>query len=71
MVKQVYATGNLADAYAVRGWLWAMGIHAIIRGQDMSAMRDLQIRKGSPLSVWVDDSDAERADQIVGNRPGG
>ncbi len=70
MVKQVYATGDLADAYAVRRRLWAVGIQAIIRGQDLSAMRDLQMRKDSPLSVWVDDADAEQAGQIVGNRPG-
>ncbi len=69
MVKQVYTTGDLADAYAVRGRLWAAGVHAIIRGRDLSAMRDLQMRKDSPFSVWVDDADAEQAEQIVGRPP--
>jgi hypothetical protein len=40
-VKQVYLANDLADAYAVRGRLWSRKIHAIIRGRDLSAMRNL------------------------------
>jgi hypothetical protein len=69
MVQQVYSAGDAADAYAARGRLWAAGIHAIIRGRDVSAMRDLQIRQDAFPSVWVDDADFEQAQQVLGKPP--
>jgi hypothetical protein len=71
IVRQVYEAHDLGDAYAVRGRLWAAGIHAIIRGRDLSAMRNLQITESVFLSVLVDDADNEQAQRILGNTSGG
>ncbi len=67
MIKQVWIATDLWEAYAVRGRLWAAGIHAIIRGRDLSAMRELQQRQDAQPSVWVDAADGERAQHVLGN----
>lgn len=63
---RVYGARDGAEAQFVKGLLEAEGIMAMVQGAELQVMAsELPFNATALPSVWVDETDAERARQIV------
>ena len=67
-MRRVHTAQNLADAYIVKDALEAQGFAATVRGEHLAAERAGDV-EGLP-SVWVPESQAERAFRLVTEHEG-
>ncbi len=67
-MKKVYVARNPADAHLLRALLEGEGIRADVIGEFLySCLGELPISPDCRPSVWVvDDSDCEKAEEIIG-----
>lgn len=64
-MKRVHMAKTVAEAHVLKGILKAEGMACEVRGEHLSgAVGELPLYEAWP-SVWVDDADAARADQLV------
>ena len=67
-MKRVYSSFDQTAVYHARNLLEAVGIHAIVRNTVLSsAMGELPPAE-CQAEVWVNDSDVERAEEILSGK---
>lgn len=65
-VKKVHVAGNPVEAQFLRSFLESAGIAATVRGEHLFGLRGGVPMTAETLpSVWVEDEDAERAEELL------
>lgn len=65
-MRQVHIAQTLAEAHIIKGVLDAEGIASVVRGEHLVGIQgEIPVTADTLPSVWVPDSDAERASQLV------
>ena len=65
-MKKVYAARNPGDAHLMKGLLEGEGISAVVQGEFLWVVRgEVPITPETAPSVWVEDSEYERAMELV------
>lgn len=64
-MKRIYLARDIQDAYIMKGALENEGIEAIIKNETLGAfVGEIPLSEAYP-EVWVEDADADKAEQII------
>lgn len=63
-MKRVYRGTGTTDAYLIQHWLERNGVRTVLRGDLLTLRGPIPLADAWP-TVWVDDEDAERAEELV------